>query len=90
MSDRLDLAKLPGKEDSLENRHSSGHFSHMSKVEQIESGLQKLSPAELRQVRDWLNDFVEDNLEFTPEFESAIRESEKEMSSGLQPCVRKP
>jgi len=36
----------------------------MSKVEQIELELGKLSPAELRQVRDWLNDFVEDTLEF--------------------------
>jgi len=62
----------------------------MSKVEQIEGELQKLSPAELRQVRDWLDDFVEDGLEFTPQFESAIRESEQEMTSGLQPLVRKP
>ena len=62
----------------------------MSKVEQIEVELEKLSPAELRQVRDWLNDFVEDRLEFTPEFESAIRESESEMSSGAQPRVRQP
>ena len=40
----------------------------MSKVEQIEGELQKLSPAELRQVRDWLDDFVEDGLDFTPQF----------------------
>ena len=87
---RTAAASVLGQEDSLENRLSSGHFSHMSKVEQIESELQKLSRAELRQIRDWLNDFVEDTLEFTPEFESAIRESEKEMSSGIQPRVRKP
>ena len=62
----------------------------MSKVEQLEVELQKLSPTELRQVRDWLDDFVEDRLEFTPEFESAIRESEREMDSGVQPRVRKP
>ena len=66
------------------------HYSNVSRVEQIESELEKLSPAELRQVRDWLDDFVEDRMEFTPEFESAIRESEKEMNSGLQPRVRKP
>ena len=62
----------------------------MSKVEQIEVELQKLSRAELQQVRDWLDDFVEDGMEFTGEFESAIRESEREMRSGLQPRVRKP
>jgi hypothetical protein len=62
----------------------------MSKVEQIESELQKLSPAELSAVRDWLDNFVEDQMEFTPEFEAAIRESESEMKSGLKPRVRRP
>ena len=62
----------------------------MSKVEQIESELQKLSPAELREVREWLDNLVEDKLEFAPEFEGAIRESEAEMKKGLQPRVRKP
>jgi len=62
----------------------------MSKVEQIEAELKKLSLAELNQVREWLDNFVEDSLEFTPEFESSIRESEREMSAGLKPRVRKP
>ena len=62
----------------------------MSKVERIEAELQTLSPEELRRVRDWLNDFVEDRLEFTPEFEAAIQESEHEMAAGLRPRVRKP
>jgi len=62
----------------------------MSKVEQVESELRKLSPAELQQVRDWLEDFVEDQLKFTPEFESAIGQSELEMKSGQRPRVRRP
>jgi hypothetical protein len=62
----------------------------MSKVEQIEVELEKLTPSELRQVHDWLNDLVEDGLKFTPEFESAVQESEREMGSGVQPRVRKP
>ncbi|HMC28216.1 MAG TPA: hypothetical protein VKM56_10545 [Verrucomicrobiae bacterium] len=62
----------------------------MSKVEQIEAELEKLSPAELREVREWLDNFVEDKLEFTSEFEGAIRESEAEMKKGLRPRVRKP
>ena len=44
-----------------------------------ERELEKLSPAELRQVRDWLDDLVENELTFTPEFESAIHESEREI-----------
>ncbi len=62
----------------------------MNKVEQVESELRKLSTAELRQVRDWLDDFVEDQLEFTPEFEAAIQESEAEMKSGARHRVRRP
>jgi hypothetical protein len=61
----------------------------MSKVEQIEAELQSLSPAELKRVRDWLNDFVEDRLEFREDFEAAIQESEGEMATGLRPRVLK-
>lgn len=62
----------------------------MSKVEQIEAELQSLSPADLKRVRDWLDDFVEDRLEFTEDFEAAIQESEREIAAGLRPRVRKP
>ncbi len=62
----------------------------MSKVERIEAELKTLPVAELRKIRDWLDNFVEDKLEFTPEFESAIQKSEREMSTGLKPRVRKP
>ena len=62
----------------------------MSKVAQIEAELGNLSQAELREVRDWLNDMIEDNLEFTPEFESAIRQSESEMNQNLRPRTRQP
>ena len=61
----------------------------MSTVEQIEAELQSLSPAELKRVRDWLDDFVEDRLEFREDFEAAIQESEREMAAGLRPRVRK-
>jgi hypothetical protein len=61
----------------------------MSKVEQIEAELQSLSPADLKRVRDWLDNFVEDCLEFTEDFEAAIQESEREMAAGLRPRVRK-
>ena len=62
----------------------------MNKVEQIEAELQSLSPAELKRVRDWLDDFVEDRLEFREGFEAAVQESEREMAAGLRPRFRKP
>jgi hypothetical protein len=62
----------------------------MSKVEQIENDLKNLPPDELRKIRDWLNDLFEDELEFKPEFEADIRESEREMRAGVRPRTRKP
>jgi hypothetical protein len=41
-------------------------------------------------VRDWLDDMIEDNLEFTPEFESAVQQSERELAKGLRPRTRQP
>jgi hypothetical protein len=54
----------------------------MSKVEQMETELRKLSQTELRQIREWLDDVIEDELEFTPEFEESIRRTEREISDG--------
>ena len=64
------------------------HTACMSKVRQIEAELQKLSPAELREVREWLENFLEDQLEFREEFEGQIRQSEREMAAGTRPRVR--
>ncbi len=62
----------------------------MSKVAQIETELEKLSQSELRQVRDLLDDMIEDDLEFTPEFESAIQQSEREMAKEQSSRTRRP
>jgi hypothetical protein len=62
----------------------------MSKIAQIEADLGGLTQTELREVRDLLDDMIEDELEFTPEFESAIRQSEHEMQQGLRPRTRQP
>lgn len=53
----------------------------MSKVAQLEAELEKLSPAELRQIRLWLDEILEDELPFKPDFEAAIQESEREMAA---------
>jgi hypothetical protein len=62
----------------------------VSKVERMESELRKLSQAELRQIREWLDDFIEDELEFTPEFENSIQQSERDMAAGKPARVRRP
>ncbi len=62
----------------------------MSKVAQIEAELETLSQAELREIRGLLDDLIEDDLEFTPEFEAALKESETEKAAGSRPRVRQP
>jgi len=62
----------------------------MSKIAQIEAELETLSQSELREIRDLLDDLIEENLEFTPEFEAAVQQSERELAQGIRPRVRQP
>ena len=62
----------------------------VSKVDQMEAELRKLSQAELRQIREWLDDIIEDELEFTPEFERSILEAERDMADRKVARVREP
>ena len=62
----------------------------MRTVEQIQSDIRQLPPEELRKIRNFLDDLVEDELEFTDEFEAQIRASEAEMKQAIRPRVRKP
>jgi hypothetical protein len=56
----------------------------------VESDLRKLSQAELRQIRKWLDDIIEDDLEFTPEFEHSIQQAERDMADRKSARVREP
>ena len=62
----------------------------MSKVAQIESELETLTQAELLEIRGLLDELIEEDLEFTPEFEAALKESEREMAAGIRSRVRQP
>jgi hypothetical protein len=62
----------------------------MSKVQRIEAELEKLSASELLEVRNWLENFLEDRFQFTDEFEAQISQSEREMKAGIRPRIRQP
>ena len=47
----------------------------MKTVEEIQSDIRQLPQSELLRIREFLDDLVEDTLEFTPEFESQIQDS---------------
>ena len=60
----------------------------MSTVQEIETAISRLSPEEMRLVRDWLENQIEDQLEMTDEFKGRIESSERQMSEGQRPRTR--
>jgi hypothetical protein len=54
----------------------------MSRVEIIEREMASLSLQELRQVRDWLDDMIEDDLEFSEEFSKSIEQGKHDIEAG--------
>jgi hypothetical protein len=60
----------------------------MSTVQEIENAISRLSPEEMRLVRDWLENQLEDRLPMTDEFKGRIESSERQMSEGQRPRTR--
>jgi hypothetical protein len=65
-------------------------IAEMSKVEKLEAELRTLSQSDLRRIRIWLDHLIEDDLEFTDEFEAAIQRAERDMASDKHTRVREP
>ena len=62
----------------------------MSTVKEIESALTRLSLEDLQAVRDWLDDFIEDQLEVSDEFKAKVQRAQQEIADGVYSRVRKP
>ena len=60
----------------------------MSTVQEIENAISRLSPEEMRLVRDWLENQLEDRMEMTDEFKARIEESGRQMAEGQRPRTR--
>jgi hypothetical protein len=54
----------------------------MSTVSEIESAILKLPPAEMKQVADWLENFLEDQLELRPEFAERLDRAQGQIDRG--------
>ncbi len=54
----------------------------MSKLEQVEEQVKQLSAAEQEALRDWLDNMLEDELEFTDEFKAKIERGEQDIRAG--------
>jgi hypothetical protein len=62
----------------------------MKTVEEIKSAIARLGAVEMRELHEWLEHLLEDQLELTPEFKANIEASEREMRQGKRPRLRQP
>ena len=62
----------------------------MSGIQEIESAILQLSPEQMREVHEWLENLLEDQLEFKDEFKTGIEHAERELAQGLKPRARQP
>jgi hypothetical protein len=54
----------------------------MSTVEEIEAAIPRLSRAEIEELRGWIDDFLEDQLELTDVVRRKLDESKAEIAAG--------
>ncbi len=54
----------------------------MKTLEQIENEVRNLSPREQEQLRDWLQNLLEDRLELKDEFKAEIEAGKKDIAEG--------
>jgi len=54
----------------------------MSTVQEIQAAIPKLSPKELEELKDWLDDYFEDQLDLTDEVKAKLDESRAQIAAG--------
>jgi len=54
----------------------------VSTAEEIRSAIPKLSRAEIEAIREWIDDYLEEQLELTDEVKAKIDQSRREIAAG--------
>jgi hypothetical protein len=62
----------------------------MSTITEIESAISKLSVKEAEAVREWLEQWIEDQREMTPEFLASIERGKADLATGRTRIVKNP
>ena len=60
----------------------------MQTLEKIEAEVKQLSKAEQEALRDWLDNVLEDELEFTDEFKAKIERAKRDIAEGRGRVVK--
>lgn len=66
----------------LANKAWATKLNIMSTVDEVETAIAKMSPDELRQIAEWLENFLEERLKVRPEFGEGIRRGQQDIASG--------
>ena len=61
----------------------------MSTVKEIQAAIPKLSREEIEQIRQWIEDYLEEQLELTDEVKAKLDQSRREIAAG-QHTTRQP
>lgn len=54
----------------------------MSTVQEIEAVISRLSRPEIEEIRAWIDDFLEDQLELTDDVKAKLEQSRREIAAG--------
>ena len=54
----------------------------MSTVTEIQAAIPNLSREEIEQIREWIDDYLEDRLELTDEVKAKLDQSRREIAAG--------
>ena len=54
----------------------------MSTVKDIQAAIPKLSREEIEEIREWIDDYLEDHLELTNEAKANLDQSRREIAAG--------
>ena len=60
----------------------------MQTLERIEAEVKQLSKAEQEALREWLDNMLEDDLEFTDEFKAKIERAKRDVAEGRGRVVK--
>jgi hypothetical protein len=77
------------EEHGFANHCSWAIFAAMSTVKEIEAAIPQLTRAEVELLREWIEDYLEDQLELTNEVKCKLNQSRGEIVAG-QFTTRRP
>jgi hypothetical protein len=54
----------------------------VSTIQEIEAAIPRLTRAEVEQLREWIDEYLEDQLELTEEVQARLEQSKREIAAG--------